>query len=101
MTRFFLCIALLLALALPSVAAAQADNNGRLWRISGKGVTPSTLFAVFPSSDPRLLELPPQAVEAAGQSQYLAVELVRTPEVRQEMDAAMFTATPGEHSVHP
>lgn len=96
MTRFFLCFALLFALAAPSTANAQADNSGRLWRISGKGVTPSTLFAVFPSSDPRLLELPPQVVEAAGQARYLAVELVRTPEVRQEMDAAMFSATPGE-----
>lgn len=73
LTRSFL---LLLVLALFSQVAMSATGKGLLWKVERTGVAPSHLFATMHSSDPRILDLPPQVQHALQDASSFTMEMM-------------------------
>lgn len=60
--------------ALESQAAAEPNGEGRFYRIEREGTAPSFLFGTMHLTDPRLLQLPPEADRALAGANALVIE---------------------------
>lgn len=81
---------LLLALDLPAAAKEQrVHGQGRLFKVTAAGVSPSHVFATMHATDPDVLHIPPPVARAFDASTRVLLELVATPGIDARMAEAM------------
>jgi uncharacterized protein len=66
-------------------AAKTANGEGRLWKLEKQGRKPSFLFATMHMTDPRVIDLTPEARTAFDGAETVVIE---TTEILNEADAA-------------
>ncbi len=84
-------VVLLLALLVQPAAAKEhrLHGQGRLFKVTAAGISPSYVFGTMHSTDPEVLKLPTPVVRAFTASARLVLEMVFTPEVEARMGEAM------------
>lgn len=60
-------------------------GQGRLWQVEGPGIETSYVFATLSRPDKRVLELPPEAVQAFDDAVVLALEGIGDPYLKAEI----------------
>ncbi len=67
----------------------RLHGQGRLFKVTAAGVTPSYVFGTMHSTDPDVLKLPAPVAHAFAASGRLILEMVFTPDVETRMSEAM------------
>ncbi len=89
--RTFLLATAALAAPLPGGAAAARFSRGVLWRVTGRGITPSYVYGTIHVADPRLAALPVPVSDAFAAASSLTVEYVADAYGKERfLEAAMF-----------
>ena len=89
-----LLLTLILVLMLPALVQAQV-----LWSVQGPHGQQNWLLGTVHSEDPRLLDFPPELLDALGQSQRLALELVPDMAMLETLNRAMTFPEPRLHEL--
>jgi len=84
-----LLLTIVLGLVFPNHGQAQV-----LWSVQGADGQQNWLLGTVHSEDPRLLEFAPELLDALGQSQRLALELVPDMSMLEALNAAMHFSEP-------
>jgi uncharacterized protein YbaP (TraB family) len=86
----FSAFLLLVVLVLPVQAKEQRlHGQGRLFKVTAAGISPSYVFGTMHSTDPEILVLPPPVARAFDSSLRLVLEMVFTPEIEAHMNEGM------------
>lgn len=68
-------VALLALIATAPALAAESYEQGLLWRIEGKGATPSHVFGTVHLADPRVTKLPPAVARELDRARSVSLEV--------------------------